>query len=269
MKLIPPSTNSTSFNCAHCGVLTTQFWSDVFGVRKGKNELPFIPDQSGLADILSDETLKAADKKRMVSYVAKLVNGEPFANTESESKFGFQLENIFVSECYDCKKLTIWVNQRPIYPSLKNGPSPNPDLPDGTFQDYEEARSILELSPRGAAALLRLCIQKICIHLGEKGRKIDDDIASLAAKGLHPIVKKSLDIVRVVGNDAVHPGAMDLRDDRETALQLFSLVNAICEQMISLPKSVEDLYQKIPQAKRDAIDERDAKAAAKVSGANK
>lgn len=269
MKLVPPSTKSTGFNCAHCGVLTTQFWSTVHRARIDENKLPFIADQSSLDSILSDNVLKAPEKQRMANYIAKLITGEPFADAKAESTFGVELENIFISECYDCKKITVWVHQHPVYPPLKNGPPPNPDLPDGTFQDYEEARSILELSPRGAAALLRLCIQKICIHLGEKGRKIDDDIASLAAKGLHPVVKKSLDIVRVVGNDAVHPGTMDLNDDRETALQLFSLVNAICEQMISLPKSVEDLYQKIPQSKRDAIDERDAKAAAKASGATK
>ena len=81
--------------------------------------------------------------------------------------------------------------------------------------------------------------QKLRIHLGEKGKTIDDDIASLVRKGLNPLVQQSLDIVRVIGNEAVHPGVIDLKDDRETAFRLFDLVNAITDAMISLSKNSE------------------------------
>lgn len=132
-------------------------------------------------------------------------------------------------------------------------------MPPDVVQDFEEARGIVNESPRGAAALLRLCIQKLCKALGEKGRNIDDDIASLVKKGLNPIVQKSLDVVRVIGNEAVHPGTIDLKDDRATALQLFKLVNLIAEQMITLPKSISTIYDSLPEEKRKAIDRRDAK----------
>lgn len=59
-----------------------------------------------------------------------------------------------------------------------------PDLPTETRVDYEEAKAILERSPRGAAALLRLCIQKLCTHLGEKGRNLNDNVGALIWKGL-------------------------------------------------------------------------------------
>jgi hypothetical protein len=63
--------------------------------------------------------------------------------------------------------------------------------------------------------------------------------------------------VRVIGNESVHPGTIDLKDDREIALRLFDLVNAITEQMISHPKRVQEMYSKLPAAKREAIEKRD------------
>jgi hypothetical protein len=107
--------------------------------------------------------------------------------------------------------------------------------------------------------LLRLAIQKLCAALGEKGKNIDDDIASLVKKGLSSLVQKPLDAVRVIGNEAVHPGTLDLKDDRDTATELFGLVNIIAEQMISIPKHVEEVYGKIPEDKRKAIEKRDGK----------
>ena len=107
------------------------------------------------------------------------------------------------------------------FPGIKSGVLPNRDLPDDILRDFEEAREIANSSPRGAAALLRLCVQKLCTHLAEKGKNINDDIASLVRKGLNPKIQQSLDIVRVIGNEAVHPGELDLKDDRETALLLF------------------------------------------------
>jgi len=61
-------------------------------------------------------------------------------------------------------------------------------------------------------------------------------------------------------NEAVHPGEMDLRDGVETASQLFVLVKAIADQMITQPKLRDALYNTLPQAKRDGIEARDKKA---------
>jgi hypothetical protein len=62
----------------------------------------------------------------------------------------------------------------------------------------------------------------------------------------------------MIGNDAVHPGQIDLRDDRETALELARLVNIITDVTISQPKHIEAMYEKLPETKRKAIEERDA-----------
>jgi hypothetical protein len=82
----------------------------------------------------------------------------------------------------------------------------------------------VNLSPRAAAALARLCIQKLMKELGESGDNLNRDIAELVKKGLEVEVQPALDVVRVIGNNTVHPGAIDLKDNKQTALTLLGLV---------------------------------------------
>ncbi len=143
------------------------------------------------------------------------------------------------------------------FPTIGNAPPANSEMPESVKNLYLEAASIQSNSPRGAAALLRLAVQKLCKELGEKGDNIDDDIAALVKKGLPLIVQQSLDVVRVTGNHAVHPGQIDT-DDPKVVGQLYSLLNVICEYMIALPKQVSGLYTSLPVKALGAIKKRDA-----------
>lgn len=164
-----------------------------------------------------------------------------------------------VSKCEHCEFPTIWHGGALIYPVNLTADPPSTDLPNELRGDYEEARAIVNQSPRGAAAILRLVIQKLCKHLGEPGKNINDDIKALVAKGLPPTVQKALDFVRVIGNNAVHPGTIDLNDNREIANSLFKLVNLIVEKMITEPREIDDLYKSLPSSTLKAIDDRDGK----------
>lgn len=263
MRALVPATDQTAFPCPHCGALTTQYWHSLHPRLRPK-ERP-LPVTASL--IPTDEAIRrmpnnsGQDQVKLLEWASKLRTGLLFIDEADNAVTCYGVvENLSISECYNCKRFALWVGDKLVDPPVMASVEPNPDMPDDIAANFNEARSIVNNSPRGAAALLRLCVQKLCIHLGEKGRKIDDDIASLVKKGLNVVVQQALDIVRVVGNASVHPGAMDLRDDRSTANSLFGLVNAIAEQMISHPKHVAELYQTLPQAKRDAIDKRDGRA---------
>lgn len=167
------------------------------------------------------------------------------------------IDGFEIGWCTHCHNETFWVGETLTYPESRQAPPHNQDLPDEIKRDYEEAASIIGRSPRGAAALLRLCIQKLCLHLGETGKNINADIASLVKKGLNPSIQKSLDIVRVIGNEAVHPGTLDIKDDPDSATILCKLINIIAEAMITQPKMIEGLYQSLPEDKRKQIAERD------------
>ena len=170
------------------------------------------------------------------------------------------IKNISLVNCRHCYKYTIWVDGKLVYPFSGTAPLPNVDMPEDVRIDYEEARNILSISPRGAAALLRLAIQRLCKHLGESGENINSDIGNLVKKGLPLKLQQALDSVRVIGNNAVHPGQIDLTDDNETANKLFVFVNIICDNQISQPKQIDDFYQtKIPDNLKEAINKRDGK----------
>jgi hypothetical protein len=169
------------------------------------------------------------------------------------------LHTLRIAICFNCDEFSIWYQGKLMHPDNSGIPSPNQDLDSPIKDDYIEAQYIVNKSPRGAAALLRLAIQKLCIQLGEKGKDINNDIANLVQKGLSPTIQQSLDIVRVIGNESVHPGELDLKDDRETAIKLFSLINLIAETMITQPKEIKKMYDSLPESKKIAIENRDRK----------
>lgn len=170
----------------------------------------------------------------------------------------FSRNPVRVSKCEHCNKICLWYFDKLVYPNRGNAPPPNPDMPENVKKDYEEAASISTQCPRGAAALLRLSIQELCILLGGKGKNINEDIQTLVSKGLPVTVQKALDVVRVIGNNAVHPGQIDI-DDPEVVGKLFSLINVICEYMISMPQKIVGLYDSLPEDSKKAIEKRDTK----------
>jgi hypothetical protein len=107
--------------------------------------------------------------------------------------------------------------------------------------------------------VLRLAIQKLCAILGGAGKNINEDIASLVRKGLPVQVQQALDAVRVIGNEAVHPGQVEVSDNPEIAATLFRLVNFIAEKMISEPTAIEQLYGSLPPEKLAAIQKGDGR----------
>lgn len=252
---VAPSTSETAFNCLHCRALARQNWFSVRGSELHKDQVPKRFDDGDLDNILkgcedTDEKIEVAN------LFHKIRSGSIFLERENHYTH-FKFYNLAISSCFNCEKLTVWINHRVAWPSVGLAPAPNSDLSDDIQNDYREASAIFEQSPRGAAALLRLCIQKICRVLGEKGKNIDSDIAELVKKGLDIRVQKALDIVRVVGNNAVHPGSLDLKDDRETAQNLFGLVNLIADIMISQPKHLSNMFDNLPPNAIAAIESRD------------
>lgn len=257
-KSNPPSIKETAFDCPHCGAYAAQQWINLHAkYREASNKTPFVPNEKIIQQV-KESKIPRDRKEKFLTHLKKLQAGLICFERQEQGKYLYDdVHNLSLSQCFNCEKFSVWVHDRLVHPTAGAAPPANQDLPQDVLQDYEEAGRIMNESPRGAAALLRLAIQKICVFLGEKGNAIDADIASLVKKGLNSTIQKALDAVRVIGNEAVHPGTLNLKDDRATASKLFKLVNIIAEQMISNPKHVNELYGQIPEAKRKAIENRD------------
>jgi hypothetical protein len=160
--------------------------------------------------------------------------------------------------CQACKKEVIFFDGKVVIPATSMAPHPTADMPNVVLEDFEEARQIVTASPRGASALLRLVIQKLLPVLGATKSGIDAAIAELVEnKVIDTQLQQALDTVRVIGNEAVHPGELDLKDDAAIAIMLFRLVNFIVERAITQPKQFAELYQGLPTKKLEGIVNRD------------
>lgn len=256
MKFTVPTTSLLAFNCPHCEAFAKQFWFEANASSLAKDSTPSIaiPRQTYL--LSSVELQDSASREAFVKSASSAAQGLPFFE-KNQQNVDIKVGNVSYSQCYNCNEISIWINDRMVYPNCGTAPLPNPDMSLQIRKDYSEASAIADVSPRGAAALLRLCIEKLCIELGQKGRNLNEDIGALVKNGLDPRVQRALDTVRVIGNNYVHPGKMDLGDDRATVNTLFTLLNLIIEKTISEPNHVTEMYDSLPSSVLTAIEKRD------------
>lgn len=93
--------------------------------------------------------------------------------------------------------------QKLIYPSSIAKHFPD-YVPNQIRQDYEEAYSIISLSPKASATLSRRCLQGI-IHdfWGIKEKNLNAEITLLKSK-ISPSLWKAIDGIRTIGNIGAH-----------------------------------------------------------------
>lgn len=150
------------------------------------------------------------------------------------------------------------MDKKIIYPSISLAEFPNEDMPSEIKILYEEAKDIVNRSPRIACALLRLALENLIDHvIGENNNDLSKNILDLVRDNkLDDRIRDSMEIVRVIGNGSIHPAIIDMNglDTIDTAEQLFGLINFITTSLITQPQKIKQLYDKLPAEERKKIE---------------
>ncbi|GAF54186.1 MULTISPECIES: DUF4145 domain-containing protein [Psychrobacter] len=241
-----PRYESIKFQCPHCNTVATQKWFDAHKAGSTAN------------GIINNLYLDYRNQVRDYTQEAILVFLRGIKNPLQSSLYKFVPRGFSIATCASCNNFTLWVNEEIVYPKKTTVPPPNEDLDEDIKNLYLEASNILIDSPKGATALLRLALQMLLKQIGKDGKKINDDIKELVSEGLSPTIQQALDLLRVIGNNAVHPGQINLDDNAEIAQKLFSILNFIADELITKPKELEKLYADlIPLETQEHIKQRD------------
>lgn len=164
-------------------------------------------------------------------------------STASES---FPASEIAVAQCRDCESISVWVNEKMIYPDA-SGTEPSQDMPEQAKKTFREAQSILGKSPRGACMMLRLCVEQLLTELGYEQKNLADKIKAAAPEG-SPL-RSILNACRLAGNEFVHAGTFEELD--KSGLQpeliadaLSTFINQAVLQLVSIPKEAREIEER-------------------------
>lgn len=243
-----PKFKSNKFQCPHCQAISQQDWFDETTASVRANHI--------IKHLFYNHRQHIQDyQQKSIADFLEVISGEFSGGLRNciPSRFA-------IATCLACNDITLWIDREIVYPKKIPVALPNDDLNDEIKSLYLEATKIYVDSPKGATALLRLALQKLLLQIGKEGKNINQDIKELVASGLSVKIQQALDLLRVVGNHAVHPGQINLDDNSEIALKLFQILNLIANELISKPKEIQNLYNDIvPKETKEHINQRDGK----------
>lgn len=165
-------------------------------------------------------------------------------------------------KCPQCEKYSIFAKGKGSYSKNLNVPLiPNslakqfPEyIPKAIRQDYEEAYSIVNLSPKASATLSRRCLQGMIrdFHGIKKSRLIDE------IKALQTVVSvsqwKAIDSIRSIGNIGAHM-EKDINTivevDPDEAEKLLKLIELLIDKWYIARHDEEELFKEITKIAND------------------
>ena len=212
-----------SFSCPHCNVLANQDWYSLFLKPENADEVVVLTPETVTGRTLvqgKDEDIQEIDQ-----FVERLKRNEVTHVYQKHSQsLKVKMANLHLSGCHSCSGFALWVGDRLVFPI-------NVDkTPALVEEDFEKAAAILNKSPRGAIALMRVCIQKLMPLLKQDGENLNDTMSSLVRKGLEVEIQQAMEVLQVLGNDPGQPTSLDTQEDKEMALRFVDSLKAILER---------------------------------------
>ena len=220
-----PQLGAESFSCPHCNVVAHQDWFSLFLKPENANDVDFLTPETVTARTLVQGKDEWNDIKEIDEFVERLKKNEvTYVYQKHSQSVKAMMANLHVSGCHSCNGFALWVGNRLVFPY---NVEKTPDLIQG---DLEEAAAILNQSPRGATALMRVCIQKLVPLLQQDGNYLNDYISSLVREALEVELQQSMEVLQVLRNDPGQPSNLDTKENKEMALRFVDSLKATLER---------------------------------------
>lgn len=187
-------------------------------------------------------------------------------NNGNKTQKGTEWENrfiIYMRRCPSCENVSVFalgVNKLrgiriPLFPSSLAKQYPD-FIPKAIREDYEEAYSILSLSPKASATLSRRCLQGMIRDFWKtnvKSGKLYDEINAIKDK-ISPSQWKAIDSLRSLGNIGAHM-EKDVNEiieiDDGEAEKLIKLIELLMEKWYIARHDEEKLLSEIVEIKNE------------------
>ena len=168
----------------------------------------------------------------------------------------FMPTNIWQGKCLACEQYIIINGFSVVYPEESNAPPIKMETPHSIKEIATEARMVHSQSPRASSALLRLALEMLLQNVLENNNKLNDNISILLERGIEDDLRRALEVIRIFGNEGVHPGTINLNDDEQSSIKLFNVFNYIVTRFIVEKGMIKEMYGIIPEEKREKIEEK-------------
>lgn len=187
-----------------------------------------------------------------------LINGDHWIGYEHKAETYWKVQHM---ECPACRSAILILYKRRISsrwepkiinPMNANRPPAPVEVPDNLAIDYNEAGSVLSISPKASAALSRRCLQHLLNLQGFKQHDLSKAIEEAITK-LPANLAGNLDAVRNIGNFAAHP-----TKDKNFG-EIVDVEPEEAEWNLEVLEGLFDYYYVQPtrdQARRDALNEK-------------
>src|SRR6516164_8056255 len=209
---IHPRLGAESFSCPHCNTVAHHDWYSLFLRPENTAEVRVLTPAAVTVSKLRQGDGKRDDVKENEQFFERLKKNElTYEYQKHPQPLKVKMANLHVSNCHSCNGFSLWVGGLLVFPTRID------KTPEFVEEDLEEAAAILNKFPRGATALLRLCIQKLVPLLKANDNELNDHISSLVRKVLEMEMQQAMEVLQVLQSAQLNP--LESQADKETALR--------------------------------------------------
>ena len=232
-EYVKPRLGAESFSCPYCNTVAHQDWYSLFLTPENAAEVRVLTPETVNVGTLRQDDAQRDKIKEIDQFVERLKkNALTYEYQKHPHPLKVKMANLHISNCHSCNGFSLWVGGLLVFPTRID------KTPELVEEDLEEAAAILNKFPRGAAALMRVCIQKLVPLLEDNGKEFNQRVSSLVRKGLEMEMQQAEEVLQVLRGDSAQLNSLESQADRETALRLLDSLKAVLERR--MPKTQDE-----------------------------